>query len=258
MPPELQLYQHAYPFNTMGAVWTKSPITAVLGAGAPTANIISALKLEKTDVLYILTSDQTMHYLHAGAWSAMPIDTMFPVPAVNQDNGNPCNPSDPMGPPAVKVSTDPALFAFHVPGTPGVCGATKTAEGITLLGKTYGTSFDVNLANFTGTYQVQRQYHIDCYPDAYGPQVYALWGFNYDNAAACGNAGWFQTFAWYSDGMLRNTGGTSLGPWSATDPANPIFKSPPPANQPDPNAILAAYFTQDANPQTGTAVFIAP
>jgi hypothetical protein len=258
MSNELQLYQHAYPFNTVGAVWTKSPITAVLGPDAPTQNIISAVKLQNMDVLYLVTSDEIVHYLHAGAWATKPINTMFPIPAgTKQDTTNPCNPANPMGPPAVAVSTDPATYIFHLPAGEGNCGPSNTGESVTLLGKTYGTDFDIQ-PDFTGKFGVQRPYHTDCYPDDYGPTEYALWGLNWANPTQCGISNWFITYAWYNNHVLREAGGTSNGPWTATDPNNPIFKTPAPQNQPDPDKIVGAYFVQDANPTTGTAVFIAP
>jgi hypothetical protein len=261
MPAELQLYHHAYPFNTVGAVWTKSPITAVLGPNAPTQNVISAVKLQNMDVLYLVTSDQNVHYLHAGAWTTKPIDTMFPVTATEkQDTSNPCNPSNPSGPPAVLVSSDPATYIFHLPDGEGNCGPASTGESVTLLGKTYATDFQIN-PDYSGKFLVQRPYHTDCYPDDYGPTEYALWGLNWSNPALC-NTGppWFITYAWYNNHVLRATGlaAGANGPWTATDPNNPIFKTPAPQNQPDPDKIVGAYFVQDANPATGTAVFIAP
>jgi len=258
MPAELQLYQHPYPFETAGAVWTKSPITAVLGSNAPTQNIISAVKLQNMDVLYILTSDKMVHYLHAGAWTVKSVDAMFPITATEkQDTSNPCNPTNPMGPPAVLISSDPATYIFHLPDGEGNCGPASTGESITLIGKTYATDFTIN-PDFSGKFLVQRPYHTDCYPDDYGPTEYALWGLNWANPTQCGISSWFITYAWYNNHVLRATGLPSNGPWTFPSSNNPIFKSPAPTNQPDPDTIVGAYFVQDANPATGTAVFIAP
>lgn len=264
IPDPLSVYKRTFPLNMTG--WSKSSFESEYGTdpNIPKDGIVAAVKLQVQPVLLLLTSDNMVHKRSNGVWSTQPIDTLFPPPsaACKHDNLPPCDGIGDTGT-CSPVSATGVLSLGHVPALGGTCGSGGTNEDIVILGPTVATNYTL-AASGTATFQVQRDYKIDCYADDYPSNVNPIWDFEIFDPSGCGtDPTFYQIYRRMTDGKLRyvhatTPSGMNSGIWTDTDPNNPLFPTPPLGNQPVPSQVVAAYFDQGVTPKTGTIVLIAP
>jgi hypothetical protein len=262
-PDPLYLYKHAFPLNQGG--WSKVSFATEYGTDplVPTAHVVAATNFQASPILLLLTDDGVVHMRKNGVWSTMPLDVFMPVPSsgCKKDDLAPCDGSGDTGT-CAKLSMAGVTTMSHLPDLSGNCGSGGSNETVTLLGPTLGTAFVVT-PSATTSFLVQRDYHMDCYADAYPANVSFVWDFEIVDPTKCGiDADWYQTYAYMTDGTLRYTRadtptGQNAGAWTNSDSQNPLFKTPADPSQPEPTSVVAAYFIQGPA-KTGTLVLIAP
>lgn len=264
IPDPLSVYKRTFPLNATG--WSKSSFESEYGTdpNIPKDGIVAAVKLQAQPVLLLLTSDNMIHKRSNGVWSTQTIDSLFPPPSASckHDNLVPCDGIGDTGM-CTPVSATGILSLSHIPALGGTCGSGGTNEDILMLGPTVATTYTLP-AGGTATFQVQRDYKMDCYTDDYPSNVNPIWDFEILDPNGCGSdPTFYQVYRRMSDGKLRyfhatTPSGMNSGIWTDTDPNNPLFPTPPLGNQPVPSQVVAAYFDQGVTPKTGTIVLLAP